>query len=82
MRRISSSANRLFKQWKLSQHYSLSRRTRLYALEAYQRANGQTLGSNGKTIVKATATIGDGVNSTPSSSGSMVVVSVGVVHRF
>ena len=77
---ITSSAQ--YQQFNLSQYYSLSKRTGLYALEAYQRANGQTLGTNGKTIINATATLGDGFNSTPSSSRSMVGVGVGMVHRF
>ena len=77
---ISSSAQ--YQQVNLSEYYALSKRTGLYALQAYQRANGQTLGSNGKTIINATATLGDGFNSTPSSSRSMVGVGVGMVHRF
>jgi len=77
---IASAAQ--YQQFNLSQYYSLSKRTGLYALEAYQRANGQTLGSNGKSVINATATIGDGFNSTPSSSRSMVGVGVGMVHRF
>ncbi|BFG76465.1 porin [Paraburkholderia terrae] len=77
---ISSSAS--YSQVNLSEYYSLSKRTGLYALQAYQRANGQTLGTNGRSIINATATIGDGFNSTPSSSRSMVGVGVGMVHRF
>ncbi|MBN3763483.1 porin [Burkholderia sp. Ac-20365] len=77
---ITSGAQ--YQQFNLSQYYSLSKRTGLYALEAYQRANGQTLGTNGKSIINATATLGDGFNSTPSSSRSMVGVGVGIVHRF
>lgn len=77
---ITSSAQ--YQQVNLSQYYSLSKRTGLYLLEAYQRANGQTLGTNGRTIINATATIGDGFNSAPSSSRSMVAVGAGIVHRF
>ena len=77
---ITSSAQ--YQQFNLSQYYSLSKRTGLYVLEAYTRANGQTLGTNGKSIINATATIGDGFNSTPSSSRSMVAVGAGIVHRF
>ncbi|CAD6555962.1 porin [Paraburkholderia metrosideri] len=77
---ISSAAN--YSQFNLSQYYSLSKRTGLYALEAYQRAGGQTLGTNGKTIINATADIGDGQNSAPSSSRSMVAVGVGIIHKF
>ncbi|WP_407671303.1 porin [Paraburkholderia phymatum] len=77
---ISSSAQ--YQQFNLSQYYSLSKRTGVYVLEAYTRANGQTLATNGKSIINATATIGDGFNTTPSSSRSMVAVGAGVVHRF
>ncbi|WP_213303796.1 porin [Paraburkholderia sacchari] len=77
---ITSAAS--YNQFNLSQYYALSKRTGLYALEAYQRANGQTLGTNGKTIINATADIGDGQNSSPSSSRSMVGVGVGIIHRF
>ncbi|WP_434664372.1 porin [Paraburkholderia sp. A3BS-1L] len=77
---ITSAAS--YNQFNLSQYYSLSKRTGLYALEAYQRANGQTLGTNGKTIINATADIGDGQNGSPSSSRSMVAVGVGIIHRF
>lgn len=78
---ITSSAQ--YQQFNLSEYYSLSKRTGLYALQAYQRANGQTLGNNGAgNIINATATLGDGFNSTPSSSRSMVGVGAGIVHRF
>jgi hypothetical protein len=63
---ISSAAS--YHQFNLSQYYSLSKRTGLYAVEAYQRANGKTIGNNGVSIINATADIGDGQNSAPSSS--------------
>ncbi|MDE1181921.1 porin [Paraburkholderia sp.] len=72
-----------YQQFNLSQYYSLSKRTGLYALEAYQHASGKTLGTNGAgSIIDATATLGDGYNSTPSSSSSQVAVGVGIIHRF
>lgn len=78
---ITSSAT--YQQFNLSQYYSLSKRTGLYALEAYQRAGGQTLGTGGKVqIINATATIGDGFNGTPSSSKSQFAAGLGIVHRF
>ncbi|HEY4296951.1 MAG TPA: porin [Paraburkholderia sp.] len=77
---ITSAAS--YHQFNLSQYYSLSKRTGLYALEAYQRANGQTLGTNGTSIINATADIGDGQNGSPSSSRSMVAVGVGIIHKF
>ncbi|CAG9275166.1 Outer membrane protein (Porin) [Paraburkholderia unamae] len=78
---ITSSAS--YQQFNLSQYYSLSKRTGLYLLEAYGRAGGQTLGTAGKSeVIGATATIGDGFNSTPSSSRSLFAMGVGIVHRF
>jgi predicted porin len=78
---ISSSAR--YQQFNLSQFYSLSKRTGLYALEAYQRASGQTLGSaGGSSIINATADIGDGMNSAPSSSRSQFAAGVGIITKF
>jgi predicted porin len=77
---ISNTAS--YNQFNLSQYYSLSKRTGLYALEAFQRANGQTLAGNGKTIIDATASIGDGQNGSPSSSRSQIAVGVGIIHKF
>jgi predicted porin len=78
---IQNSAQ--YQQFNLSEYYSLSKRTGLYALEAYQRANGKTLGTNGAgQIINATATIGDGFNTAPSSSASQFAFGVGIVHRF
>jgi predicted porin len=77
---ITSSAT--YNQFNLSQYYSLSKRTGLYALEAYQRASGQTLAGNGRSIIDATASIGDGQNGSPSSSRSQVAVGVGIIHKF
>jgi predicted porin len=77
---ITSAAS--YNQFNLSQYYSLSKRTGLYALEAYQRAGGKTLGSNGKTIINATADIGDGQNSAPASSRSQVAVGAGIIVKF
>jgi predicted porin len=77
---IQSTAS--YNQFNLSQYYTLSKRTGLYALEAYQRAGGQTLAGDGKTHINATADIGDGQNSAPSSSRSMVGIGVGIIHKF
>jgi len=80
--RISSPAS--YSQFNLVQYYSLSKRTGLYAAEAYQRAGGQTLlaSATSTSIVNATASIGDGQNSTPSSSRSQVGIGVGMITRF
>jgi predicted porin len=77
---IASSAT--YQQFNLSQFYSLSKRTGLYAVEAYQRAGGQTLGTDGVSIINATAAVGDGQNGTPASSRSMVAIGVGIIHKF
>ncbi|MGF6963204.1 putative porin [Paraburkholderia sp. WC7.3g] len=77
---IQSTAS--YSQFNLSQYYSLSKRTGLYALEAYQRASGQTLSGNGKSIINAVASIGDGQNGAPSSSRSQTAVGVGIIHKF
>lgn len=69
-----------YHQFNLSQYYALSKRTGLYAVEAYQHAKGKTIGSNGTSIINATASIGDGVN--PSSTGNSVAVGAGIIHRF
>ena len=73
-----------YQQFNLSKYYSRSRRTGLYALQAFQRANGKTLtpAGNGTQIINATATIGDGFQTTPSSSRSMVAAGAGIIHRF
>jgi predicted porin len=78
---IASAAQ--YQQFNLSEYYSLSKRTGFYLLEAYQRANGQTLGSKGAgNIVAAAASIGDGFNSTPASSRSQFAAGIGIVHKF
>lgn len=74
-------SNAQYQQFNLSQYYALSVRTGLYALQAYQRASGQTLGTTGR-IINATADIGDGFQSTPSSSRSQFAAGVGIIHRF
>lgn len=77
---IQSAAS--YAQYNLSQYYTLSKRTGLYFVEAYQRAGGQTLGTGATHIINATADIGDGQNSAPSSSRSQVAGAIGIIHRF
>src|SRR5476651_734909 len=67
-----------YHQFNLSQYYALSKRTGLYALQAYQRAKGKTLGTNGVSIINATSAIGDGFQSAPSSSPSQFAAGVGI----
>lgn len=78
---IDSAAQ--YHQFNLSQYYALSKRTGLYALQAYQVTRGQTLGTAGaSSIINATAAIGDGFQTAPSSSRSQFAAGVGIVHRF
>ncbi|MBT2794955.1 porin [Paraburkholderia strydomiana] len=75
---IKSAAQ--YHQVTLSQYYYLSKRTGLYAVQAYQRSNGMTL--NGAEIVDATASIGNGFNNSPSSSRSQFGAGIGLIHTF
>ncbi|CAG9265003.1 porin [Paraburkholderia unamae] len=77
---IASGAQ--YQQGSLAEYYSLSKQTGIYFLQAYQRAGGQTLGSDGISIIPATATIGDGFNSSPSATRNMMTVAAGLIHRF
>jgi len=78
---INSAAQ--YHQFNLSEAYNLSKRTTLYALQAFQVAHGKTLGTAGAgNIINATATLGDGFQSTPSSSARQFAAGVGIVHRF
>ncbi|MFL9887517.1 porin [Paraburkholderia agricolaris] len=70
-----------YHQGVLFESYSVSKNTVLYALQAFQRSSGKTLGTAGAgDFINATATIGDGLS--PSSSRSQLAASIGVVHRF
>jgi predicted porin len=71
-----------YHQVSLAQYYALSKRTGLYAVEAWQRARGQTLAADGATIINATATIGDGFNSSPSSGPNQITAGFGLIQRF
>ncbi|MEZ2351980.1 porin [Caballeronia sp. RCC_10] len=80
---ISDAAS--YHQFNLSQYYSLSKRTGLYALEAFQRANGNTLYYPSSGVLRqasANASIGDGFQGAPSASRSMFAAGVGIIHRF
>ncbi|HEM7842894.1 TPA: porin [Burkholderia multivorans] len=72
-----------YQQLTASQWYLLSKRTTLFAVEAVQRASGKTLGTNGAgSIIPATAAIGDGFNSNPSSTPTQVGFTIGISHAF
>ena len=78
---INSAAR--YQQYSLKEAYHLSKRTTLYALEAYQHAGGQTLGSGGVgNIVNAAPSVGDSQNGTPSSTRSQFVGMVGIATLF
>jgi len=78
---ITSAAQ--YHQFNLAEYYSLSKRTGVYALQGFQRANGKTVGTSGSgNIINATAAIGDGFSTTPSSSRSQFAAGVGIIHRF
>jgi predicted porin len=75
-----------YQQFNLTEFYSLSKRTGIYALEAYQRAGGKTLTPNQNgtrtSIIDATASVGDGQNSTPSSSRNQIAIMLGIDLKF
>src|SRR5476651_1433298 len=78
---ITSAAQ--YHQFNLAEYYALSKRTGVYALQAFQRSGGKTLGTSGSgNIIDATAAIGDGFSTAPSSSRSQFAAGIGVIHRF
>jgi len=72
---ITDSAS--YQQFNLTELYNLSKRTKLYILEAYQHASGKTL--QGGKIVAATANIAE--QSAAATSGQ-VGVTIGINHAF
>jgi len=77
--KASGPASANYNQFNLGADYALSKRTSLYALAAYQKANGSTLNASGATVA-ATAVVGDyGVNSGASNQALAIV---GIRHRF
>lgn len=78
---IASAAR--YQQYSLKEAYHLSKRTTLYSVQAYQRANGQTLGADGAgDIVNAAPSVGDSQDSTPSSTHAQFVAMAGVAVAF
>ncbi|WP_092436427.1 porin [Collimonas sp. OK607] len=72
-----------YQQLALEQTYSLSKRTALYALEAYQYAKGKTVGAaGGASQVNAVAVVGDSQNGTPSGGRNQTVLMAGIRHSF
>jgi predicted porin len=78
---ISDAAT--YHQISMKQSYQFSKRTTVYFIQAWQRANGQTLDSSGtRNIVNASSDVGDAENSTPSSTESQVVAAFGLAVAF
>lgn len=72
-----------YQQLSFEQTYSFTKRTAFYLLEAYQRADGVTLGKAGMgQLIGAVATVGDSQNGTPSSNGRQSVLMAGLRHSF
>lgn len=72
-----------YHQVALKEQYHFSKRTVLYALQAYQHAKGKTLGTAGSSqIVDATATVGDSQNGSPSANSNQFVGMLGIMHAF
>ncbi|HEY1997024.1 porin [Paraburkholderia sp.] len=83
---LASQANGIdnaarYQQYSLKESYHLSKRTTLYALQAYQHANGQTLNAKA-AIVEAAPAVGDSQNSTPSSTNNQFVGMLGFAVAF
>ena len=85
---MASSANGVFnpatyRQISMKQSYRFSKRTTVYFIQAWQHANGQTLGApGGRNIVNASPDVGDAENSTPSSTRNQVVAALGLAVAF
>jgi predicted porin len=72
-----------YHQLSFEQTYSFTKRTAFYLLEAYQRADGLTLGKAGiGQSIAAVASVGDSQNGTPSSNGRQSVLMAGLRHSF
>jgi predicted porin len=84
----ASSANGItdpakYHQISLKEDYHLSKRTTIYALQAYQHASGHTLGAGGASqIIVAAPVVGDSQNSTPSSTSNQFVAMLGLAVSF
>ncbi|WP_277188054.1 porin [Caballeronia sp. BR00000012568055] len=74
----AQSAN--YNQFSAGVDYFLSKRTDLYAIAGYTKANGSTLSADGKSVVAATANVGDYNNA--SSNSKQVLAVVGMRHKF
>jgi predicted porin len=72
-----------YRQISLKEDYRLSKRTTLYALQAWQHAGGRTLGAAGAgDIIDAAPVVGDSQNATPSTTSSQFVAMFGLAVTF
>jgi predicted porin len=71
-----------YRQFALQQAYWFTKRTSVYLLEAVQRASGQTLAANGKTIIGADAVIGTSQGGLVGDGGHQTMFSLGLRHSF
>jgi predicted porin len=83
----ASSANGIddpakYHQVSLKEAYHLSKRTTLYALQAWQHASGRTLAPGGAGIIDARPATGDLNNATPSSTPNQIAVLLGLAVSF
>jgi len=71
-----------YRQFALQQAYWFTKRTSVYFLEAIQRASGQTLAANGRTVIDADAVIGTSQAGLVGDGGHQTMFSVGLRHSF
>jgi predicted porin len=70
-----------YHQVSLSQVYNFSKRTSLYLLEAWQKADGNTLNAAGLPV-GAVAVVGNSQAESPSSTQHQSVFMIGLRHMF
>ena len=69
-----------YNQFSLGSDYNLSKRTDLYAVAAYEQANGKSLSPDGSSVVSADASIGS--YGSPSGTNTQGMLIVGIRHKF
>ncbi|WP_109476119.1 porin [Paraburkholderia sp. C35] len=78
--KASGAASANYNQFSAGVDYQLSKRTDVYGIAGYTKANGQTLSADGTAVVAATANVGDYNNA--SSNSKQVLAVVGMRHKF
>lgn len=71
-----------YRQFALQQAYWFTKRTSVYFLEAVQRASGQTLAANGRTVIDADAVIGTSQAGLVGDGAHQTMFSIGLRHSF